>query len=93
MALIALGAGSYGPAFGLMQELRGLGLSAWMDLSKKRGMKNQMKAASQMGARYALILGEDELKRGEAALKNMADGVQQALPLKGLAQAIQGRLK
>jgi histidyl-tRNA synthetase len=91
VAVLALGAAAQGPAFALLQELRGLGLSAWMDLSRKRGMKNQMKAASGMRARYALILGEDELAKGEASLKDMKSGEQAALPLKGLAAVIKER--
>lgn len=93
VALVTLGEASYGPAFALAQELRDMNLSVWLDLSKKRGMKNQLKTASQLGARYALILGEDELKRGEAALKDMTSGEQVALPLEGLAGQIKGRLQ
>jgi histidyl-tRNA synthetase len=92
VALVTLGQASHPVAFALMQELRGLGLSAWMDLSRKRSMKNQMKQASQARARLALILGEDELKAGQAAVKNMDDGSQQALPLAGLAAVLKGRL-
>jgi histidyl-tRNA synthetase len=93
VAVIALGAAAHGPAFALMQELRGLGLSAWMDLSRKRGMKNQMKQASALGARYALFLGEDELAKGQASVKDMNSGEQSALPLQGLAAAMKGKLK
>jgi histidyl-tRNA synthetase len=91
VAVVALGAASYGPAFALAQELRGLDLSVWMDLSGKRSMKNQMKTASQLSARWALILGEDELKAGQAALKDMGSGVQVTLPLEDLARQIKGR--
>jgi histidyl-tRNA synthetase len=93
VALVTLGAGSHGPAFALMQELRGLGLSAWMDLSRKRGMKNQMKTAAAMRARFALILGEDELAKGEISAKDMLSGEQSPLPLKGAAAAIKEKLK
>ena len=93
VAVIALGSASYGPAFALVQELRNLDLSAWMDLSGKRSMKNQMKTASLRGSRFALILGENELKAVQAALKDMASGEQINLPLQGLAVGIKGRFK
>lgn len=44
--------------------------------------KAQMKRADKSGARYALILGEDELSAGEVSLKNLRDasaGQQQRL--------------
>ncbi len=93
VAVVALGPAAYGPAFALSQELRALGASVWMDLSRKKSMKAQMKAAAELGARYALILGEDELARGEAALKDMASREQSALDLKGAAKAVAGKLK
>jgi histidyl-tRNA synthetase len=42
-------------------------------------MKAQMKAADKSGARYALILGDDELAKGVVALRNLTDGAQQEL--------------
>ena len=93
VALIALGNPAYAAAFGLAQELRGLGLCAWMDLSRKRGMKNQMKTAAALKARYALILGDDELAKGVAAVKDMNSGEQASLPLQGLAKAMMGKIR
>jgi len=44
-----------------------------MDSGKvKRGME----LANKLGARFAVILGEDELLKGTYALKNMATGEQ-----------------
>jgi histidyl-tRNA synthetase len=36
-------------------------------------MKSQFKRADASGARYALIFGEDELSRGQVALKDLRD--------------------
>ncbi|WP_284455778.1 histidine--tRNA ligase [Alloalcanivorax xenomutans] len=48
--------------------------------------KSQMKKADRSGARYALILGEDEVARGEVAVKPLReDAEQQQLPETGLA--------
>jgi len=93
VAVIALGPAAQGPAFGVTQELRALGHSCWSDGSGKRGMKNQMKTAASLGARLALILGEDELAKGLASVKDMATGTQEALPLQGLAKILSERLK
>ena len=51
-------------------------------------MKKRMQRANAAGARYAIIIGDDELARGEAALKNLADGEQRDVKLDALAQAL-----
>lgn len=53
-----------------------------------RKMKAQMKSADRMQARYTAILGDDELERGEIALKSMVDGVQRIIPLSSLAEEL-----
>lgn len=55
--------------------LRLEGVSAEIDLCS-RGLKAQMKHADRIGARYTLILGENEVASGEASLKKMATGEQ-----------------
>jgi histidyl-tRNA synthetase len=39
-----------------------------------RSVKAEMKYANKIGAKYSLIIGEDELKEGNAKLKRMSDG-------------------
>ncbi len=51
--------------------------------------KNQFKKADRSGARYALVLGEEELERGVVGLKPLRDaGEQRDLALDGLATAL-----
>ncbi|WP_341504215.1 histidine--tRNA ligase [Gallaecimonas sp. GXIMD4217] len=47
--------------------------------------KKQMKRADKVGARYALILGEDELAAGEITVKDLGDGSQNRVALSELA--------
>ncbi len=55
--------------------------------------KSQMKKADRSGARYALILGEDEVARGEVAVKPLReDAEQQQLPETDLADWLAERL-
>jgi histidyl-tRNA synthetase len=42
-------------------------------------LKRAMELANKLGARYALIMGEDELAAGRYALKNMSTGEQESL--------------
>jgi histidyl-tRNA synthetase len=40
-----------------------------------------MKYADKVGARYVLVLGGDELAKGEAKLKRMSDGEERSAAL------------
>lgn len=53
-----------------------------------RGFNAQMKAAGKSGARFLVILGEDEWTRGEVALKDSRTGTQQTLARTALADAL-----
>ena len=57
-------------------------------MAYKGNMKKRMQKAAASGARFAVILGDDELDRGEAGLKNMANGEQVSVAIGGLAEAV-----
>ena len=78
--VVALGEAAQKPAFRLLQQLRGAGLKALMDYAG-RSMKAQMKQAGKAGARFALILGEDEIKENAVMLKDMEKSQQQKVSL------------
>jgi histidyl-tRNA synthetase len=79
--IAALGSQAQEKAFVLTNMLRANGLSVSMDLMD-RSLKNQMKQAGKAGARYALILGEQELENGEAVLRNMETHDQENVVIK-----------
>lgn len=62
------------------------------DFDEVRSMRAQMKAAGRMGARFALIVGSDELARGVASIKRMEDGEQWEISLDGLVEAVREQL-
>ena len=78
--LVTLGEKANEKGFHLMQMLRSLGVWVLMD-HEGRSLKNQMKQANKQQARFALILGENELANQEAALKNMGSGEQEMIIL------------
>ncbi|GAB4307864.1 MAG: histidine--tRNA ligase [Candidatus Bipolaricaulota bacterium] len=63
----------------LLAALRRSGLSVDTDYMG-RSLRKAMQVAGR-GARYAAILGPDELARGEIKLKNLASGEERAVPL------------
>ncbi|MCK5192746.1 MAG: histidine--tRNA ligase [Desulfobulbaceae bacterium] len=79
--IAALGSQAQEKAFVLTNMLRANGFSVAMDLMD-RSLKNQMKQAGKAGARYALILGEQELENGEAVLRNMETHDQENVGIK-----------
>lgn len=64
----------------LARDLRQLGYRVLMDL-EGRGMKAQMRTANKVGARFALIAGEDELSQGQIVCKDMQTGEQSPKPI------------
>ena len=77
-------------ALSAAEEIRRAGLRAVVDLSG-RGLKKQLKAASDGGFAFAVIIGADELARGEAAVKDLESGQQENIPFSSLASHIRSR--
>jgi histidyl-tRNA synthetase len=94
--LVTLGEAAYKKGFHLMQMLRSLGVRVMMD-HEGRSMKNQMKQANKQKARFALILGENELENREVVLKDMLSGEQEFVELatdsQNWAAAIKTKIK
>jgi histidyl-tRNA synthetase len=67
-------------AFRLMCALQQAGISVEIDYEGK-SLKSQMRRADKFNSRFTLILGEDELRKGAASLKDMDKGVQVEVPL------------
>ena len=74
--VVALGEEARLPAFQLLEKLRDAGLKAAMDYAG-RSMKAQMKQANKSAARFAIIMGEDEIKESVVMLKDMEKSEQQ----------------
>lgn len=72
--------------------LRVGGVAADMDYTG-RSLKAQMKIADKLGARFVVILGEDEIAQGVAALRDMSTSEQQTVPLGELAEYVKRGLR
>lgn len=66
----------------LARLLRDEGFSAEYELAG-RSLKAQMKYAGKLGFAYTVVLGDDELTKRKAILKNMKTGQQTEVPLDG----------
>jgi histidyl-tRNA synthetase len=86
-----LGAEARRRGFRLIQELRRSQVPAEMDY-EEGSLKAQMRKADRMGATHVVILGEEELARGKAILRDMAKKTQEELPLEGIVERLLGLL-
>ena len=73
-------------AFAFAQELRAKGLNVEFDLANKKFTK-QLEKASKV-ARFALILGEDEIKSNQVSVKNLATSEQVTISKNDVAEKI-----
>lgn len=76
--IVAIGDDGRAAAWTLLRALREAGVPAQMEL-EARGVRSQFKRADRLAARVTLIVGGDELARGEVTLRDMATGEQRAI--------------
>jgi len=56
-----------------------------------KSLKAQLRQANTLEVAFTVILGEDELKSGNAVIRNMATAQQETVPLDKMAEALAGR--
>jgi histidyl-tRNA synthetase len=78
--IAALGEGLQREAFSLSYKLNRAGVRTMIDY-EGRSLKAQMRRADKFGARYVLIIGEDEQRTGKAILRDMQEGKQEEIPI------------
>jgi len=76
--IVAIGDDGRTAAWTLLRSLRQAGLAAQMEFDA-RSVRAQMKRADRLAARVTLIVGGDELARGEITLRDMVTGDQRAI--------------
>mgnify|MGYP001219295730 FL=1 len=86
VALIPIGEEAVAKAPGLAEELRAAGLR--IDLGYGGNLGRRMKRANRLNAAAAVLIGEDELARGAATLRDMDDGDQEEIPLSELSERL-----
>jgi histidyl-tRNA synthetase len=80
LAYIAyLGDAERDEAFRLLARLRSAGIGASAPATTRR-LRDQLPRAEAMGARYAVIVGPDEVAAGQVAVRDLATRDQVAMP-------------
>lgn len=75
----------------LAADLRKAGIRTLTDVDQK-SMKSQMGQADRAGAKYALIVGVDEISRGELTLRKLSDSSQESIPIANVVEEVRKRL-
>jgi histidyl-tRNA synthetase len=85
-AILPVGDAASAHALRLAHDLRRQGLN--IELAYRGNLKKQMQRANKVNARAAVILGEDELARGVATLRDLDSGTQTELPIDRVSEGL-----
>ena len=58
-----------------------------------RGLKAQMKYADKIGAKFTLVLGDNEVESGKATLKNMSNSAEKEIALAEIVEELGEELR
>ncbi len=78
--IIGIGEKAKAEAFKLCESVRAGSLNAQCDLTG-RSLKAQLKYADKIGAKYSLVIGDNEIENGVANIKNMSDRTTEKISL------------
>jgi len=68
----------------IFKELIQNGYSVEFDYERK-GLKNQLKKADKLNVKYAVIIGDDEIKEKKVIVRNMANSLQEKISMEEIA--------
>lgn len=86
--VISLGEGARPSAVRIAASLRATGLRTELDYMD-RSLRAQLRQANRLEATYAVIIGDDEVERGVAQVRDMAGGTDEEVPLQSIAKVLQ----
>lgn len=90
--IASLGERAQEEAFTLAMALRNRGIYVEKDYLS-RSLKAQMKGADRFKVQYTVIIGDEELEKQEAVVREMANSEQTAVPFSELINFLEERLK
>ena len=86
VAVVPVGEAAEAVALDVLQTLRHAGIRA--EMAYRGNLRRRMERANRIGARAAVIIGEDDIARGVAQVKDLATGEQEAVALAELAERL-----
>ncbi len=89
--IAAPGKETHKEAYRIAHQLHLEGIRAEFDYEEK-SLKSQMRRADKLKARYVLILGEEELRKGRAVLRNMESKSQEEIPITDILNILKEKI-
>lgn len=86
VAVVPIGESAEAAALGILRSLRDAGIRA--EMAYRGNLRRRMERANRIGARAAVILGDDDIARGVAQVKDLVTGEQVAVALTELAERL-----
>jgi histidyl-tRNA synthetase len=86
VAVIPIGDAAEATAQRIARDLRHRGIA--VELGFRGNLKRRLQRANKLGARAAVLLGEDELARSSATLRDLDSGEQSEVPLDALVERL-----
>jgi histidyl-tRNA synthetase len=87
VAVVPIGEAAEAVAVDILQSLRSAGIRA--EMAYRGNLRRRLERANRIGARTAVILGEDDLAKGVAQVKDLASGTQEAVAIPDIAARLQ----
>lgn len=88
----AFGTRAVDVGFTLLDELRRAGVHADMDF-RAASLKAHLRQADRLGVLYTILLGDDEVTKGSATLRNMQTKAQEDVSFSELTSTLLTRLQ
>ena len=86
VVVVHLGDAAKSAGLGMASGLRRSGIAA--SLAPPRGMRSQMRYASSSGATHAVIIGDNELEKGVATVRDLGRSEQVEVPIEYIADQL-----
>ena len=85
--IATIGRDAYNLGFDILLKLRDNNIESNIDYQKK-SLKAQMRYADKIGARYVVLIGEDEIEKGVCMIKDMSDGTQKDVEISKIVESL-----
>jgi len=86
IVVVPIGDNAEATALTVLQGLRHAGIRA--EMAYRGNLRRRMERANRIGARAAVIIGDDDIARGVAQVKDLASGEQEAVPVAEIADRL-----
>jgi histidyl-tRNA synthetase len=86
----SLGDAASKKAFVITDRIRAAGVATELG-DRTKSLKSQMRSADKSGVRFVAIIGDDEVAKGMAAIRDMSTKEQTEVPFEGIAGLIKNK--